>query len=221
MGRPYVIGRAPSSVTTSSASAATLSPLPGLPCCVRIGEDSPMTHEDGSGPEVMDRPELAVRAALLIELDSALERLLAAAASASDDALVDGSWAVRDVVGHVAFWHESFARNVDDLAHARRPAPLRGRLSDINERGVAEARTVPLDTIVERLRVAHATIRAAILSPTLGLIPYRAGSRQYTPSEHLEVARDHIRAHARSIERASDPRRGRTRSSVGDVEAGA
>ncbi len=80
---------------------------------------------------------------------------------------------------------------------------------------------MPLDTIVERLRAAQAAIRAAILSPTLGLIPYRAGSRQYTPSEHLEVVRDHIRVHARSLERASDPRRGRTTRAVRDVEAGA
>ncbi len=78
---------------------------------------------------------------------------------------------------------------------------------------------MPLDTIVYRLRAAHATIRASIVSPTLGLIPYRVGSRSYTPSEHLEVVRDHIRAHARSLERASDLRRRRTRRSARDVEA--
>lgn len=160
-----------------------------------------MAHESGSRPEAAaDRSELAARTALLAELDSAVERLLAAAAIASPDVLADGSWTARDVVGHVTFWHESFARNVDDLVHARRPTPLRGRLSDLNERGVAEARTVPLDTIVNRLRAAHATIRASILSSTLGLIPYRVGSRPYTPGEHLEVVRDHVRAHARSLQ---------------------
>jgi len=181
-----------------------------------------MAHENGSGSEVADRSELAVRTELLAELDSAVERLLAAAAAnVSDDVLVDGSWSVRDVVGHVTFWHESFARNVDDLVHARRPTPLRGRLSDLDKRGVAEAGAVPLDAIVDRLRGAHATIRASILSPTLGLIPYRVGSRSYTPSEHLEVVRHHIRAHARSLERASDLGRRRTGRSVRDVGAGA
>jgi hypothetical protein len=68
---------------------------------------------------------------------------------------------------------------------------------------------VPLDTIVDRLMAAHETIRASIVSPTLGLIPYRVGSRWYTPREHLEVVRDHVRAHARSLERASDPGRRR------------
>jgi hypothetical protein len=164
-----------------------------------------MTHEDGSGSEVAERAELDMRAELLAELDAAVEGLLATAAGLSGDALVDASWAVRDVVGHITLWHESFARNVDDLIHARRPTPLRGRLADLNDRGVAEARTVPLGTIVNRLRAAHATIRASILSPTLGLIPYRVGSRPYTPSEHLEVVRDHLQAHARSLERVSDP----------------
>jgi len=172
-----------------------------------------MAHENGSGPEVADRSELAVRAELLAELDAAVERLLAAAAaSVSDDGLVDGSWTARDVVGHVTFWHESFARNVDDLVHARRPTPLRGRLSDLNERGVAEARTLPLDKTVDRLRAAHATIHASILSPSLGLIPYRVGSRSYTPDEHLAVVRDHIRVHARSLERTSNPAAGRPRA---------
>lgn len=163
----------------------------------------PMAHENSSGSEIADRSEPGVPAELLAELDLAVERLLAATAGVSEDVLVDGSWAVRDVVAHVTFWHESFARNVDDLVHARRPTPLRGRLADLNERGVAEASSVPLDTIVDRFRAAHATIRASIVSPTLGLIPYRVGSRSYTPIEHLQVVRDHIRGHARSLERAS------------------
>jgi hypothetical protein len=101
----------------------------------------PMAHRTGSRAGHADDAELAARAALLTGLDSAVEQLLAAAANPPADALVDDSWAVRDVVGHVTFWHESFARNVDDLVHGRRPTPLRGRLSDLNERGVAEART--------------------------------------------------------------------------------
>jgi hypothetical protein len=177
-----------------------------------------MTHENGIAGVVGGPSESAVRAELLAELDSAVERLLAAAAGAPDDALVDDSWTVHDVVGHVTFWHESFARNVDDLVHARRPTPLRGRLSDLNERGVAEARTVPLDAVIDRLRAAHATIRASILSPALGLIPYRVGSRPYTPGEHLQVVRDHVLAHARSLERVADPSRGRAPRRARDVD---
>jgi len=59
-----------------------------------------MAHEIGSGAEVADRSELAVRVDLLAELDSAVERFLAAAANVSDDVPVHGSWVARDVVGH-------------------------------------------------------------------------------------------------------------------------
>jgi len=69
---------------------------------------------------------------------------------------------------------------------------------------------VSLDTLVERFRAAHATVRASIMSPTIGLTPYRVGSRPYSASEHVEVVRDHIRSHARSLERASDASRRRT-----------
>jgi hypothetical protein len=124
-------------------------------------------------------------------------------------------------VGHVTFWHESFARNVDDLVHGRPPTPLRGRLADLNNRSVADARAAPLDAIVDRFRAANATIRASILSPALGLIPYRVGSRPYAPREHLEVVRDHIRTHAHSLERASDPSRRRTTRSVAPTGRGA
>lgn len=160
--------------------------------------------------------------ALLAELDAAVERLLAAAAeNPSADAPVTDSWSVRDVVAHVTFWHESFARNVNDLVHGRRPTPLRGRLTGLNERGVAEAMTPPLEAIVDCFRAAQATIHASIMSPALGLIPYRVGSRPYAPDEHPESARDHIRAHARGLELAARPGRPRaTRSLASTNRAG-
>lgn len=174
-----------------------------------------MAHQTGSRSWGADRAELELRTALLAELEAAVERLLAAAvANPSADLLVTDSWSVRDVVGHIGFWHESFARNVDDLVHGRRPTPPRGRLADLNERGAAEARALPLDTIVHRLLAAQVTIRASIMSPALGLVPYRVGSRPYTPNEHLEVVRDHITAHARGLELASNPGRRRTTRST-------
>jgi hypothetical protein len=131
------------------------------------------------------------------------------------------TWAIRDVVGHVTFWHESFARNVDDLVHGRPPTPLRGRLADLNDRSVEDARAMPLGAVVDRFRAAHATVRDSILSPVLGLIPYRVGSRPYTPNEHLEVVRDHILTHAQSLERTSDPRRRRTTRTIAPTGRGA
>jgi hypothetical protein len=162
----------------------------------------------GEGRGMSNRPPRASpgdagpdRVARLEQLDAAIERLICVfEAIPSPDQAVDDAWTARDVIGHLAFWHESFARNVDDLANDRVPTPLRGRLGDLNDRGVAEMRGRPVEEIVLRLLAAQAVVRAGILSPRLGLIPYRVGSRPYAPGEHLEVVRDHVAAHLRGLE---------------------
>lgn len=143
---------------------------------------------------------LADREARLRQLDEVIDRLIRAVeVLPSPDQVVDDTWSARDIVGHLAFWHESFARNVDDLAHGRVPAPVRGRLADLNERGVGEMRRLPFAEVVRRFRVAQATVRAGILSPGLGLIPYRVGSRSYAPDDHLEIVHDHVAGHLRRL----------------------
>ncbi len=108
-------------------------------------------------------------------------------------------WTAADVLRHITFWHESFARNTADLAEGRKPSPLKGRLMDLNQRSVEELNGVPLDQVVQRLQKAHEQIQAHILNPALELIPYRKGSRDYSPAEHLEIVRMHIREHLKDI----------------------
>jgi hypothetical protein len=144
-------------------------------------------------------------------LDAVIEQLLGVfSAIPSPDEAVDDHWTARDVIGHLAFWHESFARNVDDLANGRVPTPLRGRMADLNDQGVAEMRTLPVEEVVRRLLAAQATVRAGIFTPRLGVIPYRIGSPLYTADEHLDVVRDHVVAHLRGLDplrrRESRPR---------------
>jgi len=43
--------------------------------------------------------------------------------------LVEGEWTAKDILAHITFWHESFARNVSDLVHERKPIPLKGKFS--------------------------------------------------------------------------------------------
>ncbi len=111
-------------------------------------------------------------------------------------------WSIKDILGHLTFWHESFARNVADLAHDGRPTPLTGRLSDLNQQGVAAMRQCTLEEVVGRLEAAHRIIQANILSPKLILIPYRKGSRDYSPEEHLKIVADHVQQHLKGIRHA-------------------
>lgn len=116
------------------------------------------------------------------------------------NAAVYEGWSAKDILGHLTFWHESFARNVTDLVHDRQPTPLKGKLSDLNQQGIDEMRPCSLEEVIGRLRVAQRIIQRNILNPQLSLIPYRKGSRDYTPEEHLSIVADHIGAHLKTIQ---------------------
>jgi hypothetical protein len=108
-------------------------------------------------------------------------------------------WTAKDILGHIVFWHESFARNVYDIVNDIKPTPLKGKYSDLNQRCFADMRTQTIEEITKRLEVAHRVIQENILNPKLVLIPYKKGSRDYTPDEHLDIVNEHIKEHLNSI----------------------
>jgi hypothetical protein len=139
----------------------------------------------------------------LAELDGAVADLVAVVRALPDpDVLTTGEWAARDVVAHLVFWHESFARNVADLAAGRRPTPLAGTYAALAARMKLELGDLGIEALLDRLLDAQAVIRANVLAPGVELIPYRRGSRPYPPDEHLAVVRDHVGAHTRELARA-------------------
>jgi hypothetical protein len=143
------------------------------------------------------------RASSLASLEAAVGRLVAAARALPDaDAPVTGEWPGRMVIAHVAFWHESFARNVADLAAGRRPSPLRGTYAELEERARAELAHLDMEVLLARVEAAQGVIARDIGAPGIALIPYRRGSRPYAPAEHLEVTADHVARHAGELELA-------------------
>lgn len=111
-------------------------------------------------------------------------------------------WTAKDILGHIVFWHESFARNVHDIVNDIEPTPLKGKYSDLNQCCFDEMRTKTINDITRRLEVAHRVIQENILNPKLVLIPYKKGSRDYTPDEHLDIVNEHIKEHLSSIRKA-------------------
>jgi hypothetical protein len=118
------------------------------------------------------------------------------------NAVVYPGWTVKHVLGHITFWHESFALNVSDLVEDRKTKPLRGTYKQLSQRCIAEFSSLPMDVIVSRLEESQQSIQKNILNPKLVLIPYRVGSRDYTPDEHLQVVSDHIKEHTKDIKNA-------------------
>jgi hypothetical protein len=140
------------------------------------------------------------RRVLLEALDQTVAAFVEVCGGAPDPAMmVNREWTVKDVAAHVTFWHESFARNLSDVVAGVPARPLRGTYAELNSRCMLEMRPLPLDEILGRLLSAHGTIGERILDPSLHAIPYRRGSRDYGPDEHLEVVTAHIRSHADRI----------------------
>lgn len=148
-----------------------------------------------SEPEELER-----RQRLLTQLDSQVKTLVDTYRQLADTRFpVYEGWSAQDVLAHLTFWHESFARNLTAIATGVPPLPLKGKLSDLNQAGVESMRGCSLDEILSRFEDAHHQIQAHILNPAVMLIPYRKGSRDYHPEEHLQLVTDHIGKHLRDL----------------------
>lgn len=113
--------------------------------------------------------------------------------------LVYPEWTAKDILGHITFWHESFARNLRDIAEGRKVNPLRGSLAEVNVTSVESTRTVSIEDLCQRLRAAQQVIAEHILDTNIEKIPYKVGSKDYAPLEHLEVVISHIQKHLQDI----------------------
>lgn len=104
-------------------------------------------------------------------------------------------WSAKDTLGHLTFWHESFSRNLSDLANGKTPSPMKGKLSELNKLGVDSAKTVSIEDLLNRFQKAQRSIEKNIFDERIDLIPYKKGSRDYSRIEHLAVVTNHIRKH--------------------------
>ena len=104
-------------------------------------------------------------------------------------------WNAKDILGHITFWHESFARNISDLGKGIKPKPLKGKLSELNKQSVETTKNESIENLIKRLKDAQVTIEEFIFIDRINLIPYKKGSRDYSRREHLEIVSNHIHKH--------------------------
>lgn len=110
-------------------------------------------------------------------------------------------WSVKDVLGHLIFWHESFARNLSDLVEGKKPNLLKGKLSAVNAASVESTKTESIERLLERLAVAQSIISKFIPNESITEIPYKKGSRSYSRLEHLQVVESHIKKHLKDLKK--------------------
>lgn len=118
------------------------------------------------------------------------------------ESMVYTHWNAKNILGHVTFWHESFARNISDLGTNQKPNPLKGKLSEVNQRSVETTQEVPIPHLITRLKEAQRTVEAHIFNENITLIPYKKGSRDYSRYEHLDIVARHITRHLKDLKKA-------------------
>lgn len=135
-------------------------------------------------------------------LRSELEQLFAFFGQGLDyHKMVHEFWNAKDILGHITFWHESFARNISDMGKGITPKPLKGKLSEINKLSVETTKNESIENLIKRLKDAQNIIEKYIFLNTIKQIPYKKGSRDYSKAEHLEVVSNHINKHLKAIYR--------------------
>ena len=140
---------------------------------------------------------------LLGRLSETIERVVQFYQSIGDIAvLVNATWTARDTLVHVVFWHESFARNVGNLARGVKPTPLKGTYPELGRRATAEAEGCSTEELLTRLTDAQRAIEESIFDSRVTSIPYKVGSRPYSPSEHLSIVNEHVGDHLSKVESA-------------------
>ena len=133
-------------------------------------------------------------------LRSELEKLFAFFEQELDyDKMVYEYWNAKDILGHITFWHESFARNISDLGKGIKPSPLKGKLSEVNEQSVVTTRNETIKGLIKRLKDAQRIVEEYVYIDRINLIPYKKDSRDYSRSEHLEIVTNHIQKHLKDI----------------------
>ncbi|MCB0481938.1 MAG: hypothetical protein KDC83_10940 [Flavobacteriales bacterium] len=129
-------------------------------------------------------------------LRNELEAFIAFFGQALDyEKMVYEFWSAKDILGHITFWHESFARNISDIGYGKKPNPLKGKLSEVNQRSVEETKTETIGSLIDRLRNAQKIIEKFICQQNIQWIPYKKGSRDYSRREHIEIVTNHIHKH--------------------------
>jgi len=120
--------------------------------------------------------------------------------------MVYSYWTAKDVLGHLTFWHESFARNLQDLVNGTEPNPLKGKLSEVNQMSIDTTSSISINVLVNRLQIAQNIIKKNIGNTLIDSIPYKKGSRNYSRIEHLEVVENHIRKHLKDLNKKIVPK---------------
>lgn len=147
----------------------------------------------------MKKELLSFSEQLLLEQDIVEKFINVFSQNIDTSIIIYTDWSAKDVLGHITYWHQGFARNLSDAALQKKQNPFKGSLTEVNERGVKEMADYSTEELITKIREAQKQINDNIENPNVDLIEYKKGSRPYSAIEHLEVTRRHIAWHLKDL----------------------
>lgn len=112
---------------------------------------------------------------------------------------IDDQRTAKDVLAHIVFWHENFSSNTFNVSHNIAPKPLTGSYAKLSEQCKNEMEYTSVTQLISRLITSQKIIQENIVKRNIEKIPYRRGSREYTPEEYLDVVNQHLLGHLKEV----------------------
>ncbi len=142
------------------------------------------------------------RAEAAARLSESVEAFACALESISETPLTGGEWGPREMLCHIVFWHETYARIAHAINTGQDPMPLVGTFPEFNRQSVLELGQVPVTVLVARLRRAQRRFAGELLtmSPS-SRITIKVGARGRGPLEFVLKTDAHIRGHLDEVRR--------------------
>lgn len=153
------------------------------------------------------------RAEAIARLDTTVDEVSRVLPGMPAPAVPHAGWGAHEVLSHIVFWHETYARILEAMAEGHQPAVLVGVFPEFNRIAVERLRTVPDAVLVARLRRANAIVVAALgsLSPH-ARVRIKSGTNARGPVEFADRVEAHLRGHLEELRRLSRVSRARRAS---------
>jgi hypothetical protein len=111
-------------------------------------------------------------------------------------------WTVKDVLCHVAFWHDYYAQNYASMAAGTKPDVFISKGgSTRNQNGVDKLRHKSRKDLITLLNKAQSSLYKSIVIAKVPKMAYIVGSN-YKTEDFLEIIIGHIQRHTTQVRRS-------------------
>lgn len=111
----------------------------------------------------------------------------------------DSEWTVHEIIAHVASWQEYYAQVTRALLHNEKPELFKKSLEETNTEQVALYSKVATKTLLGKISRSTKELIRNVKKLEVESIPYKKGSRNYTPEEYINVITGHVKSHTKQV----------------------